>query len=104
MNRQKVFKKKMDNITIRNKMTDKNIIKMNVETFFKSIEKENDNKAYYRYINIKYNQKGSKIPTGEKNDLSVDEIKTNRGNTSFNTLTLELLKGIYPETDIAMFF
>ena len=88
MNRQKVFKKKMDNITIRNKMTDKNIIKMNVETFFKSIEKENDNKAYYRYINIKYNQKGSKIPTGEKNDLSVDEIKTNRGNTSFNTLSL----------------
>ena len=88
MNRQKVFKKKMDNITIRNKMTDNNIIKMNVETFFKSIEKDNDNKAYYRYINIKYNQKGAKIPTGEKNDLSVDEIKTNRGNTSFNTLSL----------------
>ena len=47
-----------------------------------------DHKAYYRYINIKYNQKGAKIPTGEKNDLSVDEIKNNRGNTSFNTLSL----------------
>jgi len=88
MDRQNILKKKMDNIIKENKMTDNNIIKMNVENFFKSIEKDNDNKAYYRYINIKYNQKGSKIPTGEKNDLSVDEIKTNRGNTSFNTLSL----------------
>ena len=91
MDRENILKKKMINITKENKMiANNNISKMDVETFFKSIEEENDNQAYYRHINIKYNKKGAKIPIGEKNDLSVDEIKNNRGNTSFNTLSLAL--------------
>ena len=88
MDRQKEFKDKTINITKENKMADKNITKMNVETFFKQIEKENDNKAFYRYINITYNSKGNKIPKGEKNDLSIEDIKKNRGIASYNTLSL----------------
>ncbi len=90
MNREKILKKKMDNIIKKNKMSDINISKMNVEDFFKSIEKENSNKAFYRYINIHYNSKGAKIPTGEKNNLSIEDIKKNRGNTSHNTLSLSV--------------
>jgi len=88
MDRQKLFKKEMLNKTIENKMCDKNISKMNVENFFKQIEKDNHGKAFYRYINIHYNSKGAKIPTGEKNNLSIEDIKKNRGNASHNTLSL----------------
>jgi len=83
MNRQKEYKDKMINNI---KMDYINIMK--VEEFFKMIEKENDDKSFYRYINISYNNKGAKIPTGEKNDLSIEEIKNNRGNPQYNTLSL----------------
>ncbi len=87
MNRKKTLKNNLIN-NIKNNNMSHNISKMDVETFFKSIEKDNDNKAYYRYINITYNSKGGKIPTGEKNNLSIDDIKKNRGNQSHNTLSL----------------
>lgn len=89
MDRQKIFKQMTNNI---NKMEQKkninNNIEMDVEEFFKQIEKDNDNKCLYRHINIRYNKKGIKIPSGEKNDLTIDEIKKNRGNTNYNTLSL----------------
>ncbi len=88
MDRQNSLKKKMINIIKENKMADNNISKMNVEKFFKQIEKENDNKAFYRYINITYNSKGNKIPNGEKNNLTIEDIKNNRGTASHNTLSL----------------
>ena len=82
MNREKILKKKTTNNIKKNKMSDINISKMNVEKFFKSIEMDNDNQAFYRHINITYNKKGNKIPKGEKNDLSIEDIKKNRGNTT----------------------
>jgi hypothetical protein len=85
MDRKNIFKDKM---ILLNKMSSNNIIKMNVEKFFKQIEKDNDNQSFYRYINIHYNSKGAKIPTGEKNNLSIEDIKQNRGNPSHNTLSL----------------
>ena len=88
MNREKILKKKTTNNIKKNKMSDINISKMNVEKFFKSIEMDNDNQAFYRHINITYNKKGNKIPKGEKNDLSIEDIKKNRGNTLANTLSL----------------
>jgi len=78
MDRQNIYKDKIIN---NNKMDFNNI--MNVEDFFKLIEKQNDDKSFYRYINITYNNKGAKIPTGEKNDLSIEEIKNNRGNPNY---------------------
>ena len=63
--------------------------KMDIEDFFKKIE--HDKKlSIYRHINVSYNSKGNKIPKGEKNDLSVQDIKKNRGNTKDNTLSLSV--------------
>jgi hypothetical protein len=90
MNREKILKKKTTNNIKNNKMSHINISKMNVENFFKSIEMDNDNQAFYRHINITYNEKGKKIPKGEKNDFSIEDIKKNRGNASYNTLSLSV--------------
>ena len=92
MGREKVFKQIMVKNNY-NKMNsknniNKNISKMNVEKFFKQIEKDNDNKAFFRFINIHYNAKGAKIPQGEKNNLTIDDIKKNRGDDTYNTLSL----------------
>jgi len=92
MGREKLLKQIMNNNNY-NKMNsnnniNKNISKMNVEKFFKQIEKDNDNKAFFRFINIQYNAKGAKIPKGEKNNLTIDDIKKNRGDDTYNTLSL----------------
>ena len=62
---------------------------MDIEEFYKDIENKT-NLTIYRHIDISYNDKGSKIPMGEKNDLSVEDIKLNRGITSYNTLSLSV--------------
>ena len=78
--------KEIINSNIYNNMADN---MMDIQDFFDSIEKEYDS-SFYRHINIslKKNKKGKleKIPRGEKNDLSVEEIKKNRGNTSSNNI------------------
>ena len=88
MDREKVFKQIINN-NMYNNMADNNM--MDIQDFFDSIEKEY-NSSFYRHINIslKKNKKGKidKIPKGEKNDLSVEEIKNSRGNTNYNTLSL----------------
>ena len=88
MDREKVFKQIINN-NMYNNMADNNM--MDIQDFFDSIEKEYDS-SFYRHINIslKKNKKGKidKIPRGEKNDLSVEEIKNSRGNTNYNTLSL----------------
>ena len=88
MDRKKGFKEMANNIMYNN-MADNNM--MDIQDFFDTIEKEY-NSSFYRHINIslKKNKKGKmeKIPRGEKNDLSVEDIKNNRGNTNYNTLSL----------------
>ncbi len=92
MDREKLFKQMIDNNNYNKMNSEKNInnniSKMNVEKFFRQIEKENDNKSFFRFINIHYNSKGAKIPKGEKNNLTIDEIKNNRGDDTYNTLSL----------------
>lgn len=83
MDRQKGFK---NNLINNIKMDNSNI--MNVEDFFKNIEKENNDNAFYRYINVFIDKDGKKKPIGEKNDMSIEDIKKNRGNTTDNTLSL----------------
>tara|TARA_R110000803_G_scaffold118639_8_gene187028 strand:+ start:1480 stop:3969 length:2490 start_codon:yes stop_codon:yes gene_type:complete len=79
-----------DNLDKNIKMDTKNNMKeMNVEDFFKTIEAKN-NLTIYRHINVVLNTNGNKIPFGEKNNLSVEDIKTNRGNTNHNTLSLSV--------------
>ena len=85
MDRQKIFK---TNSKSNIKMVD-NIIKMDVEDFYKTIEEETK-LTIYRHINISYNDKGKKIPMNEKNDLSVEAIKNNRGRTHHNSLSLSV--------------
>ena len=82
MVRQNIVK---DNLRYQIKMNTTN--NMDVEDFFKSIEHETK-LTIYRHIDITYNSKGNKIPKGEKNNLSVEAIKRNRGDTSYNTLSL----------------
>ena len=82
MVRQNIVK---DNLRYQIKMNTTN--NMDVEDFFKSIEHETK-LSIYRHIDITYNSKGNKIPKGEKNNLSVEAIKRNRGDTSYNTLSL----------------
>tara|TARA_R110002050_G_scaffold22928_2_gene62314 strand:+ start:12 stop:2306 length:2295 start_codon:yes stop_codon:yes gene_type:complete len=84
MDSEKIFKSNLINSI---KMNSNN--KMDVEDFFKKIEHDK-NLSIYRHINISYNAKGNKIPTGEKNDLSITQIKSNRGNVSYNTLSLSV--------------
>lgn len=81
----KILKNK--NTNIYNKMTTNNI--MDINDFFNKLE-EKHNKCFYRHINIRLNKKGHKIPTGEKNNLSIEEIKNNRGNKNYNTLSLSV--------------
>tara|TARA_R110000764_G_scaffold1348_2_gene5348 strand:+ start:594 stop:2807 length:2214 start_codon:yes stop_codon:yes gene_type:complete len=76
-----------DNLTNNNIMN--TINNMDVEDFFKSIEHKTT-LSIYRHINVSYNAKGSKIPMGEKNNMTIDSIKKDRGNTSANTLSLSV--------------
>ena len=85
MDRKNIFK---TNLNKSIKMVDNNI-KMDVEDFYKRIEEETK-LTIYRHINISYNDKGKKIPMGEKNDLSVEAIKNNRGRTHHNSLSLSV--------------
>jgi hypothetical protein len=85
MDRQKIFKTNSNN---KIKMIDTNI-NMDIEQFFKNIEHKT-NLAIYRHINVILNTKGNKIPFGEKNDMSVEDIKINRGRTNHNTLSLSV--------------
>lgn len=55
MDRQKVFKNYLNNNI---KMDTTNI--MNIEKFFKKIEKENNDNAFYRYINVSIDKDGKK--------------------------------------------
>tara|TARA_R110000787_G_scaffold244723_1_gene350573 strand:+ start:1331 stop:3595 length:2265 start_codon:yes stop_codon:yes gene_type:complete len=84
MDRQKIFK---TYLTEDIKMSVNN--KMDVEDFFKKIEHDT-NLNLYRHINIFYDAEGEKYPIGEKNNLSVEDIKTNRGNKTANTLSLSV--------------
>ena len=84
MDRQNNIKDKSTKI---NKMNTNN--NMDVEDFFKTIEAQNK-LTIYRHINVTMNQKGQKIPIGEKNNLSAEEIKVNRGDMNHNTLSLSV--------------
>ena len=84
MDRQNNIKDKSTKI---NKMNTNN--NMDVEDFFKTIEAQNK-LTIYRHINVVLNKNGSKIPIGEKNNLSVEDIKDNRGNIKHNTLSLSV--------------
>ena len=84
MDRQNYIKDKSSDI---NKMSDN--IKMDIEDFFKTIEAKTK-LTIYRHINVVLNTKGNKIPFGEKNNLSVEDIKANRGNSNHNTLSLSV--------------
>ncbi len=82
------------------KKENNNISKMNVKDFFDLIENQNNNDALYRHINVSLKEikgKMAKIPKGEKNDLTIKEIKNNRGNTNYNTLSLSIkhIEGLY---------
>ena len=83
MDSEKIFK---TNLIKTIKMNVNNI--MNVEDFFKSIEHQTK-LSIYRHIKVINAEKG-KIPIGEKNNLSIEQIKTNRGDTSANTLSLSV--------------
>jgi len=83
MNRQNIFKNNSNNII---KMESNNI--MNVEDFFKKIEKDHDDTAFYRYINVFINSKGKKQPIGEKNNLNINGIHNDRDKRDYNTLSL----------------
>jgi hypothetical protein len=83
MNRQNIFKNNSNNII---KMETNNI--MNVEDFFKKIEKDHEDQAFYRYINVFVNDKGKKQPIGEKNNLNINGIYNDRGKPHYNTLSL----------------
>ena len=85
MDRQKHIK---DKSIIINKMNTNNN-KMDIEDFFKTIEATNK-LTIYRHINVILNNSGSKIPFGEKNNLSIEEIEKNRGNMKHNTLSLSV--------------
>ena len=85
MDRQKDIK---DKSIIINKMNTNNN-KMDIEDFFKTIEATNK-LTIYRHINVILNNSGSKIPFGEKNNLSIEEIEKNRGNMKHNTLSLSV--------------
>tara|TARA_R110000737_G_scaffold157324_1_gene185846 strand:+ start:12346 stop:14607 length:2262 start_codon:yes stop_codon:yes gene_type:complete len=85
MVREKYIKDKSYSI---NKMGDNNI-NMDIEDFFKSIEIKNK-LSIYRHINVILNTKGNKIPFGEKNNLTVQDIQSNRGNINHNTLSLSV--------------
>jgi hypothetical protein len=84
MDRQNIFKVNLRNNNI---MDTNNIMERNVEDFFKMLEKENDNKAFYRYINV-FIKNGNKIPIGEKNNLTIQGIYNDRGKPHYNTLSL----------------
>ena len=71
----------------------KNNIEMNVEDFFKEIEKENDNQPYYRYIHVELNKEGKKDPTDEYNDWSTEQIKKDRGDNR----RMSFIKGLPKE-------
>ena len=85
MDRQNYIKDKSSNI---NKMNS-NINNMDIEDFFKTIEAKH-NLTIYRHINVVLNNNGNKIPFGEKNNLSIEDIKDNRGNINHNTLSLSV--------------
>ena len=85
MDRQNYIKDKSCEI---NKMNS-NINKMDIEDFYKSIEAKNK-LTIYRHINVILNNNGNKIPFGEKNNLSVEQIKANRGDIKNNTLSLSV--------------
>ena len=85
MNRQNIFKNKNLNDNI--KMDSNNIFDMDVEKFFEQLEKENNNLCLYRHIDVQLKD-GKKIPKGEKNNMTTDQIKNNRGNQNGNTLSL----------------
>jgi hypothetical protein len=84
MDRQNLFKTNSDNNINMNTN-----VNMDVEDFFKSIEAQTK-LSIYRHINVTLNAKGNKIPMGEKNDLSIEQIKLNRGNSNSNTLSLSV--------------
>ena len=82
MDRQNIFKTNSPNNI---KMNTNNI--MDIEDFFKTIEVQTK-LSLYRHISVTLNHKGVKIPFGEKNNLSVEDIQSNRGNINHNTLSL----------------
>ena len=84
MVRKNIFKTNSNN----NIKMDANNNNMDVEDFFKTIEEETK-LTIYRHIGVSYSN-GKKIPMGEKNDLSVEAIKNNRGRTHHNTLSLSV--------------
>ena len=83
MDRKNIFKNNLNNI---NKMDSNNI--MDVENFFKKIENNHDDTAFYRYINVFVEKDGKKKPMGEKNNLSIKGIENDRGKAHYNTLSL----------------
>jgi len=69
-----------------------NEIKMsdeNIQDVFNKIEKKFKNK-FYRHIGVNIDENGNKIPIGEKNNMTLEEIKEKRGNYDENTLSLYL--------------
>ena len=84
MVRKNIFKTNSNN----NIKMDANNNNMDVEDFFKTIEEETK-LTIYRHIDVSY-KNGKKIPMGEKNDLSIEAIKNNRGRTHHNTLSLSV--------------
>jgi len=65
--------------------------KMEVETPVTEVFEELERFAghpVFRHINVTLNAEGKKLPYGEKNNMSIDQIRTNRGNTEGNTFSL----------------
>ena len=118
MDRQKVFKKEMINITKENKMVDKNIMQFKdfkgqsnfaafVDPFVKSTKKEIEymignsqcNKNYYfEWTNHKCNVK----PFYDVDMFYTDEEEYKKNIDIIHDEVKEVLKKIYPETDIAI--
>ena len=66
---------------------------MNIVDFVEKLEKEIDIPCY-RYINIDYVD-GKKIPLGEKNDMTIEQINKNRGKGDWISIYLKHIPNLY---------
>ena len=66
------------------KYTSNHIMKQSIADFVNVLE-DYSNCPCWRHINISLNAKGAKIPKGEKNNMSIDEIQKDRGLPNLNT-------------------
>ena len=118
MDRQNILKKKMDNIIKENKMNDKNIMQFkdfkgqnNFQAVLEPFNKKTKDEIEYMIGNSKCNKnyyfEWTTYKSKVKPYYDIDMFYLNKEDQEKNidiikNETLELLKGLYPETDIAI--